>query len=288
MTIRDLGYKPYEGARVPPSNNTWVLLRQGVARAWGSWLLKIAVFISIFPPLVACLALGTMRYFAEAQGQGDQAGVVNAGSDALRYLFTAETWFVVSLVTLGGGAGAIAEDLTFKAFQFYFSKPVTAVQYLLGRIGAVAIFIFVLVFSGSLLVVMVAGVTAAPEHRVDDFLLVLPVLAYSLILAVFMSSASVSVSALGASRALTMSAWGLLFVVPHVIASIVDRIAQGEFPWLYLASFTGLLGTVADALFKVESESDLKWFHAAPVLALIVGLGVFAAHARLVRTEVIK
>lgn len=286
MTIRDLGYKPYEGARVPPSNNTWVLLRQGVARAWGSWLLKIAVFVSIFPPLIACLAIAAGRWFTASQGQADAADEL--GSSTLRYLFTAETWFVVSLVTLGGGAGAIAEDLTFKAFQFYFSKPVTAVQYLLGRIGAVAIFIFVLVFGGSLIVVMVAGVTATPEHRVDDFLLVLPVLAYSLILAVFMSSASVSVSALGASRALTMSAWGLLFVVPHVIASIVDRIAQGEFPWLFLGSFTGLLGTIADALFKVETESDLKWFHAAPVLAIIVGLGVYAAHMRLVRTEVIK
>lgn len=286
MTIRDLGYKPYEGARVPPSNNTWVLLRQGVARAWGSWLLKIAVFVSLFPPLIACLWLGAARWFAESQGQSDAVGEL--GSSTLRYLFTAETWFVVSLVTLGGGAGAIAEDLTFKAFQFYFSKPVTAVQYLLGRIGAVAFFIFALVFGGSLLVVMVAGVTATPEHRVEDFLLILPVLAYSLILAVFMSSASVSVSALGASRALTMSAWGLLFVVPHVIASIVDRIAQGEFPWLFLGSFTGLLGTIADALFKVETESELKWFHAAPVLVILVGLGVYAAHARLVRTEVIK
>ena len=286
MTIRDLGYKPYEGARVPPSNNTWVLLRQGVARAWGSWLLKIAVFVSIFPPLIACLAIAGGRWFASSQGQAEAADEL--ASSTLRYLFTAETWFVVSLVTLGGGAGAIAEDLTFKAFQFYFSKPVTAVQYLIGRIGAVAIFIFVLVFGGSLVVVMVAGVTATPEHRVDDFLLVLPVLAYSLILAVFMSSASVSVSALGASRALTMSAWGLLFVVPHVIASIVDRIARGEFPWLFLGSFTGLLGTIADALFKVETESDLKWFHAAPVLAAIIGLGVYAAHMRLVRTEVIK
>ena len=28
--IHDLGYRPYEGVRLPPSHNTWVMLRQGL------------------------------------------------------------------------------------------------------------------------------------------------------------------------------------------------------------------------------------------------------------------
>ena len=76
--------------------------------------------------------------------------------------------------------------------------------------------------------------------------------------------------------------------MPHVIAAIVDTITGGDFPWLYLASFTGLLGTVADALFKVESESDLQWFHAAPILVGLAALALWGAHERLRRAEVIK
>ncbi len=286
MTIRDLGYKPYEGARLPPSNNSWVMLRQGLARAWASWLVKIAVFVAIFPPLIACLFLGAGRYFAAQMGQTEET--VDLGSTALREMFRYETWLVVSLVTLGAGAAAIAEDLTFKAFQFYFSKPVTPVQYLAGRVAAIALILFLMTFLGGLFVVLVSGVTAQPEHRLADFGLLAPMLVYALMLSLFMASASVAVSCLSPSRALTMSAWGLLFIVPHVIAAIVDRIAGGEFPWLYLASFTGLLGTVADALFKVESESDLQWFHAAPILAAIALLGLWGAHERLRRAEVIK
>jgi ABC-type transport system involved in multi-copper enzyme maturation permease subunit len=210
------------------------------------------------------------------------------GSSALREMFRYETWLVVSLVTLGAGAAAIAEDLTFKAFQFYFSKPVTPVQYLAGRVSAIAILIFAMTFLGGLFVVLISGVTAQPENRAEDFLLLAPMVVYALVLSVFMASASVAVSCVSPSRALTMSAWGLLFVVPHVIASIVDTIANGEFPWLYLASFTGLLGTVADALFKVEGESDLQWFHAAPILVAIAALGLVGAHERLRRAEVIK
>jgi len=292
MTIRDLGYKPYEGARLPPSNNSWVMLRQGLARAWASWLVKIAVFVAIFPPLIACLFLGAGRYFAVQMGQAEET--VDLGSYVLRQMFRAEMWLVVSLVTLGAGAPAIAEDLTFKAFQFYFSKPVTPVQYLAGRVGAVALLLLTISLGGGFMVVLVAGATATllggddSTAIVTDLSLIAPVAIYSLSLSLFMASSSVAVSCLSPSRALTMSAWLLLFVVPHVMAAIVDAVAQGEFPWLYLASFTGLFGTVADALFKVESESDLQWFHAAPILAGIALLGLWGAHERLRRAEVIK
>lgn len=285
MTIRDLGYKPYEGARLPPSNNTWVMFRQGLARAWGGWLVKIAVFFAIFPPLIACLVIAGGRYFASQMGQVGET--MDLGSMALREMFRYETWLVVSLVTLGAGAASIAEDLTFKAFQFYFSKPVTALQYLVGRVAAIALILFLITFVSGLIVVTIAAVTAAPEQRLADFGLIAPTLLYSVILSVFMASASVAVSSLSPSRALTMSAWGLLFVVPHVIASIVDVIQQEQFPWLYLASFTGLLGTVADALFKVEANSTLHWYHAAPVLFLVALVGLWGAHTRLRHAEVI-
>ncbi len=286
MTIRDLGYKPYEGARLPPSNNVWVMLRQGLSRAWGSWMVKIAIFLAILPPLIACLVVAGWRYFAAQMGHADEAADI--GSTALREMFRYETWFVVSLVTLGAGAAAIAEDLTFKAFQFYLAKPVTRLQYLAGRIAAVAIILFAITFLGGLLIVVIATVTATPDQRVADLGLVAPTLAYSIILALFMAPASVAVSSLSPSRALTMSAWALLFVVPHVIASIVDTISHGSFPWLYLTSFTGLLATIADALFKVEGESALRWYHAAPILFGLALLGVYGAHHRLERVEVIQ
>lgn len=287
MTIRDLGYKPYEGARLPPSTNTWVMFRQGLARAWASWMVKIAVFLSVFPPLIACLALVLFRQFMRQVVQQDEE-TTDAASSALRQMFRYETWLVISLVTVGAGAATIAEDLTFKAFQFYFSKPVTPAQYLFGRVGANALLLFLLTFVGGLLVVLVASATAPEGQRAADLGLILPTFVYSVVLALFMASGSVAVSALSSSRALTMSAWGLLFVVPHVIASIVDTITHGDFPWLYLASFTGLLSVIADALFKVETDSALRWFHAGPVLFAIAAAGLWAAHERLRNAEVVK
>ena len=286
MTVRDLGYRPYEGARLPPANNTWVMLRHGLTRAWASWLVKIAVFLSAGPLLVFSVYVALALYMTRTMGAGGaEAAEAFDGTQPLRYLYQSETWLAVSLLTLGAGAPAIAEDLTFRAFQFYFAKPVTPEQYYGGRALAVAIPIFGVTFVPALVVDLVMVVMSPSEHQVESLGLLLPSLVYSVILAIVMGAGSVAISSLSKSRALTMSAWVLCFVVPHALAAVVDGI--GHWPWLYLGSFTGLLGVIADALFHVESESQLHWWHAVPVLLVFVAGSIALTLYRLRKAEVI-
>ena len=286
MTVRDLGYRPYEGARLPPSNNTWVMLRHGLARAWASWLVKIGILLSAGPLLVFAVYVALRLWVTRSMGGsgGDQLPEFD-GTEPLRYLYASETWLAVSLITLGAGAPAVAEDLTFRAFQFYFAKPVTPEQYYAGRAIAVAIPIFGVTLVPAVVVDLVMVVMSPVDQAGTMAGLLLPCLVYSLILAVVMGAGSVAISSLSKSRALTMSAWLLCFVVPHALASVVDGI--GHWPWLYLGSFTGLLGVIADALFHVESDSQLHWWHAVPVLAVFVVGSIALSLHRLRRAEVI-
>ena len=103
--------------------------------------------------------------------------------------------------------------------------------------------------------------------------------------AVVVATASVGMSALSGSRALTMSAWLVLLIIPHVLALIVDAIA--DWPWLYVLSIWALLSRVGDALFKVESESQLGVWHALPILALYAAGGMAIAWRRIKNAEVI-
>lgn len=285
MTVRDLGYRPYEGTRLPPANNTWVMLRHGLARAWASWLVKIAIFLSMGPLLVFAVYVAITLYLTRNMGGAPDSLPEFDGTQPLRYLYASETWLTVSLLTLGAGAPAIAEDLTFRAFQFYFAKPVTPEQYYGGRALAVAIPIFGVTFVPAIVVDLVMVVMSPVENAVDVLGLLLPCLVYSVILAVVMGAGSVAISSLSKSRALTMSAWVLCFVVPHALAAVVDAI--GHWPWLYLGSFTGLLGVIADALFHVDTESELHWWHALPVLGVFVAGSIALSLHRLRRAEVI-
>lgn len=294
MTIRDLGYRPYEGVRLPPSHNTWVMLRQGLMRAWASWMVKVAVILCLVPSLLIGTVVAARRLLFNEMGADADAVPEDAiffGVTVMRTVFVSQTWLFVSLVTAGAGATAVAEDFSFKAFQFYFAKPVTPLQYFLGRVLAVAIFVFFVAFVPALLVNVVLAGTAPPTVRLSDLSLVLPSLVHSLLLALVMSTLSVAISTLSASRALTLSAWLFLFLVPHVVALVIDGIASMNdgpgWPWLYLASFTGLLGVVADELFKAQGEEPLlRWYFALPVLLAYVAGATSLVFYRLRRAEV--
>ncbi|NOY91919.1 MAG: ABC transporter permease subunit [Deltaproteobacteria bacterium] len=282
MPIRDLGYRPYEGERLPPSHNMAVLLRHGLRRAWGSWLVKIAAFLGWVPTVVALALLG-LRYVMEQRGA--QVGALDAGQ-ALHTLTLFQLWPFITMVTLGAGAGVISRDLTHRAFQFYFSKPVTPTQYLVGRTSAVAIWCFFLIWLPSLITVVVLVGTAPAELRLERLGLMLPATLDAALIAAVCATASVGISSLSRSRAFSMSAWLVLLFVPHVLAQIV--FAVGDWPWLRLASIPALLSIVGEALYRIEPDSALRWYHALPVLAGVMAGAITLAMNRLRHTQVIS
>jgi ABC-type transport system involved in multi-copper enzyme maturation permease subunit len=284
MAIRDLGYRPYDGDRLPASQNTWVLLRHGLDRAWGSWLVKIAVFLGWGPAVVTAILLGVRFYLVKDAPPGADVGEI-PGASWVSAIFWWQFWPFLSLVTVGAGAGVIAEDITFKAFAFYFAKPVTPLQYLAGRTTAVALLCFLLAFIPAAIVVGMLAGTSPEEMRLEQAGLLLPALIYALFMAIVVSTTSIGMSALSGSRALTMSAWLVLLAIPHVLALIVDAIA--DWPWLYVLSIWALLSRVGDALFKIETESQLGVWHALPLLVLYTAGGIAIAWRRIKNAEVI-
>lgn len=281
MPIRDLGYRPYEGDRLPLSHNTAVLLRHGLKRAWGSWLVKIAAFLGWVPTVVTLALLG-IRYFLQSRGN-DLPDI--HGGDTVHTLTLFQLWPFVTMVTLGAGAGVISRDLTHRAFQFYFSKPVTPVQYLLGRTSAVAIWCFFLVWVPSLITIVALVGTAPAEMRVEHLGLILPATLDAAQIAVVCSVASIGVSSMSRSRAFSMSAWLVFFFVPHVLAQIV--FAVGDWPWLRLASIPALLSVVGEALYRIEPDSAIRWYHALPILIGVCAGSVAMAMNRLRHSQVV-
>jgi ABC-type transport system involved in multi-copper enzyme maturation permease subunit len=298
MTVRDLGYRAYDGPRLPPSNAAWVMFRYGSARIGASWMVRLAVMTCWIPAVglfVGALLSDAIAPQLPEQAEGLIPELFRFGADdarVLSLLLAIETWFFVSLITVGAGASAIADDLTHRAFQFYFAKPVTPASYLFGRTGALAVWILAVSFGSAVLFVLPLAALGPREDIGRALGLLVPALVFSMALAVVTSAASIATSAISKSRALTISTWLTLFIVPHAIASVVDAVArangrQDGWPWFFLTSFTALLGIIRDALFKIESESALAWFHAVPALAAVVVLAIWGAHERLRRTEVI-
>lgn len=293
MSVRDLGYRAYEGALLPPSHNAWVLLRFGLWRIWGSWINRFIVFF-FWLPLAGLAALAALRYLTIGPEMpeipegvsGFSAWFVGEPAVWLRTLTGIQFWFFASLVTIRSGAGVIAEDFNNRAYQFYFAKPVTPLQYLVGRMSALAVFVFGLVFLPTLFLALVMVGVGPEEQRLERLGLLLPALLDGLLVAAVCGVLPIAVSALSKSRGLTITAWVVILFVPFVLGYLVETIADKE--WVFIISPPGLLWSVGDAIYKVSGSWDeLHWYFALPILLVACAGGAYAAFLRIQKAEVI-
>ncbi len=294
MTVRDLGYRAYEGELRPASQNTWVMVRHGLWRIWGSWVNKLVVFF-FWVPLIGFALMAFLRW--GAGGWGPQEALPEGAGDFARWFASepqvwlrtvtgVQFWFFASVVTLRSGASVISEDLNNKAYQFYFAKPVTPIQYLAGRAGALAIWIFAVLFVPALVMTLLFVGLSPDDLRLERLGLLLPATLDAAIVAVVLSVLSVATSALSKSRALTLTAWVLVLFVPFALAGLVEKIGDAE--WAYLLSVPGLLWSLGDGIYKVERSWDqLTWYYAATSLVLITAAAGYSALRRIQRAEVV-
>lgn len=264
------------------------MLRHALRRAWASWMVKVAAFISWVPFVFGCGFWMLQFWFNNQMAQQGQAAgdMGEAGAQMVFATLQWTVWLLGFLVTIGAGASAVAEDLAHDAFAFYFSKPVTAPQYLLGRVGAVAIWLFALLaIPGIALITVIAGASPA-DIRLEQLGLLLPLLIHSLFVSVVLSFLSVGISAFSKSRALTMTAWITLFVIPGVLARIVEEV--GDWPWLKLAAVPSLITSVGAALFKIPGESEIEWYFSVPILVVSSLAAIYFAAQRVTKAKVIQ
>jgi len=266
LTVRDQGFRAYTGTRLPPSNNTWVLFRHGVSRATKSWIVRMAFVAAVFPLLVSLVAWAFMGFIAaQNPGQLQPPDLVRFVRDLMR----AEMWLAAAAIAFGAGATAISDDVARHALPFFFSKPVSSAQYLVGRTGA----IFALILSVLWLPVLVFTPLAVALAA-----------AGALVIAATLSSVSIGVSALASSRALTTSLFASLWLLPHVLASLASVFAEGA--WPYLVSLPAQLTFVLESLLdKSQDQSGPTAVHALPLIIASTFLAYQIARRRLERAR---
>lgn len=285
MAIRDIGYRPYDGPRLPPTNNIWVMLQHGIRRAFASWLVKLVIFFGWIPGAIGVAAV----FFVAQTPKGDAMPVLFSSvspAELCFYMLGIQMWATIAPISLGAGANAISEDLSFHAIHFYFSKPVTPEQYLFGRIAAIAIIIFGFAFLPAAGVIAAFLTKANESHFAEIAGLTMPSLLGSLLLAIVFSTLSVAISATNRSRALTMTSWVFLLLVPPTLAAIAGAISDTM--WLDYISIPALFDAIGRSIFKMDLENTMPWWHAAAVLSFLSIAAVIYARIRLRSAESIS
>lgn len=168
MPIHDLGYRRWQGTLTPPILRFIVIAEAGMALAWRNRWVRRLVLVAWLPALYfaagfllleqglahqteAELASGFLGQFPQAQAvlegvaNGDPLEARHHGWSWLLLTFLRYPQGFVMVLLVGLVApGLIAKDVQSKAFLLYFSRPLSRLEYVLGKFSVLGGYLFLI------------------------------------------------------------------------------------------------------------------------------------------------
>lgn len=204
MTLYARGYRPYEGERKASTRGFATIQREGyrlAVRGRSFWILFILV-------LVAFLILGVMLYVNSSalnprRWRGEEGTSVASAAAAVAVegaVWILQSWSTIlaQVLVLLVGAGLVADDLKTRALPLYLVRPITPVDYWLGKI-LIPIRVLTITVLVPGLALILLGALYLPSEEMRDFLwdrksLALGVVLHFTVLALSFSSLALLVS----------------------------------------------------------------------------------------------
>jgi ABC-type transport system involved in multi-copper enzyme maturation permease subunit len=241
MPIFDQGYQHWQG---PLSGHVWrwlAIARHGVRVQMKGWLVRLLLLFAWLPAL-ALVAVLTVWGLVEQKSEGALALVRNLlppdiVQDPRAYraavwtivysiFFKTEMYFIMLLVAVAG-PGLISRDLRFNALPLYFARPLTRLDYLLGKLGVIGALVAA-VAVGPAVFAYAIGLCFSLDLSVvrDTYPVLLASVAYGLVITLSAGTLILALSSLSRWSLYVGIAWAGLWIISGTVASILVGVSR--------------------------------------------------------------
>jgi ABC-2 type transport system permease protein len=239
MPIFDQGYQHWRG---PLTGHAWrwfAIARHGVRVQTKSIVLRLLLLVAWLPAVMLIVvvavwglveqksqgALALVRTFMPADVLLDPHAYRGAlWTIAYSFFFKFQMFFIMLLVIVAG-PGLISRDLRFNALPLYFSRPLTRVDYLLGKLGVIGALVAA-VAVGPAVFAYVVGVCFSLDLGVvrDTYPVLLASVAYGLTVTLSVGSLMLALSSLTRRSLYVGIAWAGLWIISGTVGSIMSEV----------------------------------------------------------------
>jgi ABC-2 type transport system permease protein len=282
--IRDQGYQRYTGSYTSESGR-WALIAGRMLKmtARQPWVM-VMLILCIFPPL----AWGVGMYIRLKMYA---MGVAPAPDDFVWGLLVKAhgNLIIAFLMALFAGGGAVPDDVRGGAFQFYFARPVTREQYLVGK--TLPPILLVLLVTGApalLLAILRIAVAKDGADALHSALIAPAAIGLALAEALVLGLPVVALSSLSRGRGYVQGAFAALFILPWIVGNLLTDLLQSG--WGNVLSVTAHLQNLGRFLFQLDPEPGervMPIWATAVVLSVLVAGSIVLLRRRLAAVEVI-
>lgn len=279
MAIRDQSYTRYDGPL--RESKLWAVIGwAGLRTYWRFWRTKLILFAVWLIPLVfGLLVIAEAALFDEARllAAGETPGYGGLA------FFMGVQLYALALVYIANGCGIISDDLRHRTIQLYFSKPVTHVDYAIGKfctlflLGTVAVLLPAFLLGALRTVFFVQT-----EFFGHIFVMHAQAMALLVLLVILMSSIVIGLSSLTKRTGYAVLALIGLLLVPLIVQVILAIATEGS-PWARMASVSGIFGLAVEATLGGREALPDEIPMAAPFAGIItlIGAGIAALQWRI-------
>jgi ABC-type transport system involved in multi-copper enzyme maturation permease subunit len=248
MTVYARGYRPFTGEVRPRRLRFLTIFQQGYAdarRGVGFRIFQIVILV-IFVVIAILLNLQAGPFGRGLASMARQAGLAPTDEELARmglasglFYFHSIAILPTALLALFVGAGLVADDLRTRALPLYLVRPVTPLDYFLGKWLVTFVVLAVHVLLPSLLILLMAALLR-PSGQSTAFLaaqgdIVGTILAHFAVVSITYTSVVLLVSTMAQRRGTAIVAGALVFIGGGVVAGIFEEVG-------------GTLGEVGSAL----------------------------------------
>lgn len=277
MPIHDQGYRRYGGKRLPHGSAWWVIARTQLRAA-----LKYRLFIML---LIASYVPFVVRAVQTYLSTSFQAVPMLAISAQTFRDFLDQQAIFIFLITIALG-GAIADDRRANALQLYLSKPLTRVEYVLGRLVPVLACLLAVTLLPALVLLLLQIAFSGSTAFVRQNLFLLPAITIaSLTQALLSSCAILALSSLSKSRRFVAIMYAGVIFFSSAMSAVLRGIT-GSRAWVAISP-GDLIDVIADAVFRVGGSRPLPVPVAVGVVAALIVVFALILERRVRAVEVV-
>lgn len=278
MPIHDQGYRHYVGQRAPHGRAWWV-----IARAHILTLLQYRWFqLLLLAASVPFLIRAGQIYFATTNPQVAQ--LLATTPDTFRDFLSQQRFFVFLIVIMH--SGLISEDRRTNALQLYLSKPLTRVEYVLGKLLSPLLYVLAITLLPAILLLVLQIVFSGSMAFLRQNLFLLPAITLlSLMQALLAAFAILALSSLSKSRRFVAIMYAGIVFFTAAMYQVLRGITTSR-TWAVISPGE-MLDVIANAIFRSRDQPAVPVYVAVIVVFVIIGLAVLILERRIRAVEVV-
>jgi ABC-2 type transport system permease protein len=246
MPIFDQGYQRWSGKL---SGHAWRWLaitkqgvRTGLTIKWMRWLLLAAWTPALALATVLCAwgllernsdlitpYIGFLKTLFGPQSIDDpRAYRVEVWTLCFHYFLQVELWLSLLLI-LVIGPNLISQDLRFNALPLYFSRPLRRIDYVLGKLGVIMVFLAMILILPCI-VAYILGLAFSLDLSIvkDTIGLLLAAVLYGLVIVVSGGLLMLALSSLTRNSRYVGLFWLAILIVGAMVASVLEGVEQHQ------------------------------------------------------------